>query len=126
MNSFLFVGRAANEHAREFSIARMTVVITVAFVLLNIPYVIFNSVSVDSSHSFLNSFGYFVVLTTDKLCTGCNMLVNLITYSLLSTNFKNTVRQLFSRKRTKTRSQSKTGISHITKSTEITDSDITG
>ena len=98
----------------------MTVVITVAFVLLNIPYVIINSASVDSSNSFFNSFGYFSMITTDRLCTGCNMLINLITYSVLSANFKNTVKQLFSRK------QSMTGISYITNSTEITDSETTG
>ena len=123
---FLFSGRASNEHNREIGIAKMTIVITASFVLLNIPYVISNSSTVDSSNQFFNSFGYFVMITTDKLCVGLNMLVDLITYSVLSTNFKNTVKQLFSRKRTKGKSQSMTGISHITRSTEITDSETTG
>ena len=92
--------------SREIAVAKLTVVITLSFILLNIPYVISNFNSVGLSGNFLYSFGFFITVTIDRVFTGCNMLVNLITYSLLSTNFRETIKEMFSSKRFKPSSAS--------------------
>ena len=91
----LISGGPTDTHLREFAIARMTVFITLAFIVLNIPYVVYNYYASEASSNFLYSFGFFMLITIDRLFTGLNMLVNLITYSILSTNFRNTVKDMF-------------------------------
>ena len=105
------------ETSREIAVAKLTVVITLAFILLNIPYVISNFNYGGLSGNFLYSFGFFITITIDRIFTGCNMLVNLITYSLLSTNLRETIKEMFSFKKLKPLSASVQSVSQLTENT---------
>ena len=102
---------------REIAVAKLTVVITLAFILLNMPYVISNFNYGGLSGNFLYSFGFFITVTIDRIFTGCNMLVNLITYSLLSTNFRQTIKEMLSFKKLKASSASVQSVSQLTENT---------
>ena len=105
------------ETFREIAVARLTVVITLAFILLNIPYVISNFNNAGLSGDFLYSFAFFITVTVDRIFTGCNMLVNLITYSLLSTNFRETTKEMFSYKKIKRSPTSLQSVSNLAENT---------
>ena len=117
---FIFSGRATDCHSKEYSVARMIVVITIAFIILNIPYVLFSCTSIDSSGSFLYSYGFFMVVTIDRLCTGCNMLVNLLTYSIMSRIFRNTVKEVLACDKGLERSDTIQGTSNMTENISVT------
>lgn len=116
----LISDRGSDDHSKEFTVARMTVVITMAFIFLNIPYVIYSISAADSSSSLLYSYSFFMIVTTDRLFTGCNMLVNLITYSLMSRNFRNTLKDMLSCNKSMKRSDTTQRISNTTEDSNAT------